>query len=394
MCSSEYHNLFAALLAALTDRPGTLVPPVDYPALRRLAKTHQIAPLLYVGLSRCGAPEDSLRPIAEEAMRAVCFDQKQLFCAQRLRTLLSENGLDFMPLKGSALKPLYPASELRLMSDIDVLIREEQYPRLRELLLENGFLEGEQTDHELVWHDREGMLIELHRRLIPSYNDDYYAFFQSPWKKAVRVAGCEYALRPEDEYVYLLTHLAKHYRDGGIGLRHMLDLWVYLRKHPELNRAALEAKLRRLQLDEFHRNITATLGVWFDRRPETPCTEHITRRILGSGSYGIREQLNAANAARQSARAENVRSARIRSLRRLVFLPYASMKKRYPVLERVPVLLPALWVARWFDAVFRRRDHIAQQHERLEQINPEVVEAYNRELAMVGLKFNLKHGAP
>ena len=46
-----------------------------------------------------------------------------------------------------------------------------------------------------------------------------------------------------------------------------------------------------------------------------------------------------------------------------------------------------MWTARWFDAVLHRRDHIARQYERLEQINPTVVDAYNRELAQVGLKF-------
>ena len=57
------------------------------------------------------------------------------------------------------------------------------------------------------------------------------------------------------------------------------------------------------------------------------------------------------------------------------------------MLERFPVLLPVMCTARWFDAVLHRRDHIARQYERLEQINPTVVDAYNRELAQVGLKF-------
>ena len=106
-----------------------------------------------------------------------------------------------------------------------------------------------------------------------------------------------------------------------------------------------------------------------------------------SGAFGIREAFDAANAARQSAKTADIHAAKQRSLRRLVFLPYSSMKKRYPMLERFPVLLPVMWTARWFDAVLHRRDHIARQYERLEQINPTVVDAYNRELAQVGLKF-------
>ena len=384
---STYQNLFTVIRAALTGCAGQLEQPVDYGALERLGRRHQILPLLYVGLSKCGADAQMLRPIADRAMQAVCFDQNQLYCLEQVRTLLTEHGLDFMLLKGSSLKRLYPSSELRLMSDIDILVRDEQYERLRPLMREAGFAEGMQTDHELMWRDRNGMLIEFHRRLIPSYNSDYYAYFRDPWEKAERRAACEYAMRPEDEYLYVFTHLTKHYRDGGIGLRHMLDLWMFRRAYPKLDRAYLERELRRLELEAFHRNILATVAVWLDGRQETELTRAITERILVSGAFGIREAFDAANAARQSAKTADIHAAKQRSLRRLVFLPYSSMKKRYPMLERFPVLLPVMWTARWFDAVLHRRDHIARQYERLEQINPTVVDAYNRELAQVGLKF-------
>ena len=147
---STYQNLFTVIRAALTGCAGQLEQPVDYGAMERLGRRHQILPLLYVGLSKCGADAQMLRPIADRAMQAVCFDQNQLYCLEQVRTLLTEHGLDFMLLKGSSLKRLYPSSELRLMSDIDILVREEQYERLRPLMRERDAHRVSPTAHSVL----------------------------------------------------------------------------------------------------------------------------------------------------------------------------------------------------------------------------------------------------
>jgi len=46
-----------------------------------------------------------------------------------------------------------------------------------------GYEELYESDHELVWnHDL--MRIELHKRLIPSYNKDYYQYYGDGWQLA------------------------------------------------------------------------------------------------------------------------------------------------------------------------------------------------------------------
>lgn len=51
--------------------------------------------------------------------------------ADRIRKDFSENGIDFMFLKGSHLKKLYPAPELRFMADTDVLVRSDDVERAK-----------------------------------------------------------------------------------------------------------------------------------------------------------------------------------------------------------------------------------------------------------------------
>ena len=46
-----------------------------------------------------------------------------------------------MPLKGCNMKALYPSPELRVMGDADILIRVEQYDRIRPIIQSLGFEE-------------------------------------------------------------------------------------------------------------------------------------------------------------------------------------------------------------------------------------------------------------
>ena len=58
-------------------------------------------------------------------------------------------------------------------------------------------------------------------------------------------------MTPEDEFIYLFTHFAKHYRDGGIGCRYVVDLWVFLRNNPTMDPEKIKRELDKLQLREF-----------------------------------------------------------------------------------------------------------------------------------------------
>ena len=66
------------------------------------------------------------------------------------------------------------------------------------------------------------------------------------------------------------------------------------------------------------------------------------------------------------------------------------MQKKYPVLKKAPFLLPIMWVVRWGDAIINKQSNISRQAERLNKIESEYIDGYNRELEMVGLKFDLK----
>ena len=71
----------------------------------------------------------------------------------------------------------------------------------------------------------------------------------------------------------------------------------------------------------------------------------------------------------------------------LVFPKYSVMSVKYPVLKKAPVLLPAMWVVRFFEKI----GNIKKAGRVLENsINfaADEVSAYQQSLTYVGLDFN------
>ena len=387
---SKHRTLFLIINTALTGTSVVLEDTIDYEELFEISKKHQIIPLVYCGIQKLKGDSEEVAKFQDYALRLFYYDFKQLECLNRIEELFSNNCIDYMLLKGASIKKLYPSSELRIMGDIDILIKEEHYEQIKTLLSHSGLYEEKETDHEWIWRNKDGIVVELHKRLIPSYNDDYYSYYCNSWEKSLLQEESRYAMSTEDEYIYIFTHLTKHYRDGGIGLRQMIDVWFFALKHPSLDMEYVNREFDKLSLKKFHENILETLAVWFHGKDSTDLTDYITERILESGAYGIKEKWDIANAARERAKTTSVASAKRKNMISLIFMPYSAMQKKYPFLKKVPILLPLMWIVRWGDAIINKQSNVSRQAERLNKIKSEYIDSYNKELEMVGLKFELK----
>ena len=387
------HSAFLQLVQnAIEKKTVVLNKETDWQEILCMARKAQVVSLVAQGIAPNQEMPDAVRmEFCRIAGQYMVTSHNQKVALREVESCFQANGVEYMLLKGSSVKELYPREDMRSMGDLDMLIKMEQYPRVRQLMLEKGFIEGKETDHELIWYKNNRVLIELHKRLIPSYNEDYAYYFENGWRLAVPTENrYQFRMRPEDEMVYLITHFAKHYRDGGIGIRHMVDFWVFKRAYPQLNEKYILEELEKLQLQVFYQNVMLTLGVWFESQDATPVTDEITNKVFHSGVYGAKDKQTAANALRKTSRSKDVRAAKRKSIRETVFMPLSQMKKRYPVLEKASVLLPVFWVVRWLTALFKGHNRIVWHRERLQAINSSVVTEYRKELNMVGLNFNFE----
>ena len=384
-------DFLGLIKSALRNEPYALSDQFHMDQAEELAKKHRILPLFYHGAKKCGVPEqtEQMRRLFAHTVQYAMYSTRQMKLIGQLFAAFDQAEIDYMPLKGTLLKAMYPAPEMRTMGDADILIRTEQYDRIKPIMEQLGYTEKLESDHELVWQ-KPNSYIELHKRLIPSYNKDYYAYFGDGWQLAKEKTGTRYAMTDEDQLIYLFTHYAKHYRDSGIGLNQILDIWVYRNSKKDLDEAYILQELQKLQLDQFYRNTLDTLAVWFDGKAPTAVTEMITSVILNSGVYGTNEAKILSAALKDAQKSGSTKGVRKRRFLRTVFLPYRHMREKYRVLEKAPVLLPVFWVVRIVTVLLFKRKKLAKANRDYSTASAQNIDAYGQALHLVGLDFNFK----
>ncbi len=379
-------DLLKLMHSALTCTSHRLSPDADREALVKLLYSQGVTALGYQGAVLCG--EDLQNPVmqalADEYCAQLIISETQLAELERLQKAFEEENIDYMPLKGCVLKKLYPSHELRAMSDADVLIRVEQYDRIKAVMERLGYKQTFNSDHEYVW-EKGYVMTELHKRLVPSYNEDFYGYYGDGWQLAKLQKGHRYALSPEDTYVHLVTHLAKHYRDGGIGIRQMLDLWVWEKANPKLDRDYVEQQLEQLGLLEFFRNVEKTLKVWFEDETGDELTEKVTDRIFGSGLWGSKQAQQLAGVTRQAAKSGSTAAGKWEILIRKIFPNRKTMDENWPWLEKD--VLAVAWIKRWGYLLKNKKGNWHKGVRRTLEISDRDVEQYRRDLQSVGLEF-------
>lgn len=384
-------DIIKLIKSAILDEAYALSDEFNISITYELAKRHQITSLMYYGAIRCGVhPEDPvLQEMFLDVARDIVISERQRNEINKLFKCFEEQKIDYMPLKGVSLKKMYPKTEMRSMGDADVLIKTEQYGVVRPLMFELGYKEKVESDHEYVW-TKPGLFLELHKRLIPSYNKDFYKYFGNGWKFAKKCDGTCYSMTAEDEFIYLFAHFSKHYRDAGIGLRHIVDLWIYRRHNSTMDEKYIKINLKKLQLDVFYENVLKTLSVWFDGAKTDAVTEFLTSVIFNNCVYGNKQASILSAALKESKELGNSKKIRIRRVFSNVFPPHAIMREKFPVLKKVPILLPIFWVVRLINTLLFKRNELSGKINEYKTISSERIDSYKDGLNFVGLDFNFK----
>lgn len=378
------------IYAALTGKKNKISEEFDLEKGITLAKEHNIIALFYEGIVLCGFSPDIpvLKSLHAELYLSVMKDVHQKHMIKEITKRFDDANIDYLPLKGTILKTIYPKSAMRTMGDADILIKEEQYDKISEILKTLDFSFIKETDHELVWR-HPSLLLELHKRVMTTYNKDFYKYFDTGWSFAKKVedTNSRYEFKPEDFYIYIFVHFTKHYRISGIGIKHILDLWVYKKAYFNMNIDYIDKKLEQIGLSEFHKNVMDTLDVWFNNEESNDKTTLITNVIFSSGQYGLREMAIINRAIRESKETGSYKKTIIKKVANTLFLPYNRMCDEYPILKKVPVLLPFMWIIRWGKILIYRQKGIKKYMEDINAVNKSNIDKNQEALNFVGLDF-------
>lgn len=364
--------LLALVSRALFERGPELPEDADWNAVFREAQQQAVLPLAFESVKNLLPPAlaAALKMIAEEyLLNNLLVDYEHV----ELHEAMSAAGIPYVVMKGSASAAYYPKPMLRMMGDVDFLVRPEDVERGKETLRALGFRETAERDnpiHQAFVRDNEDARRsewELHWLPNGIPRNETGERIRALLSDSVETArlhrtddGCY--LVPDDFHhgLMILIHTAMHLMHSGVGLRHLCDWAVFAAHFSEEDfRTLFEEKLRDAGLWDFAAALTAVsvryLGCpdphWQGELPEE-LTESLLLDILRGGNFGKkdRERLNEAKllvntregTVRRGAWLRNAASAMNEKARRLI-----------PAARKTPLLLPLGWLCVAFRQLWR-----------------------------------------
>ena len=137
--------------------------------------------------------------------------------------------------------------------------------------------------------------------------------------------------------------MAKHFENGGCGIRPFVDLWI-LDNLDGADKEKREALLKRGGLDVFAEASGRLSRIWLQNGERDNISSQMERYILTGGIYGTSENRIIVQ--------QQKRGGRIKYALSKIWIPYRAIKFHYPILQKHPWLMPFMEVRRWFKLVF------------------------------------------
>ena len=340
----------------------------DWEEIYIISKAHNVANIVCYALDRLKLkiPEEIYKKFKSEQLMAVRRDAIQGYEIKKLLDKYEENEIDCVALKGFVLKSMFPSPDMRIMGDLDLLLKRDRLLEAHEIILENGYTEivEENQDKETNPHEEYKkppvMLIELHKFLFPKEGfKDIFEYYEGVWERLLPLDGYKhiYRMNNEEFYVYMILHIMKHYKLAGTGIRSILDIWVFL-KNTDIDHEYTDSLLERFGMIKFERHIRNLCGIWFEQKQNSDVFyEEMSEYIVQSGTYGTEKNFKSINIL------ETESASGVKYLLKLVFLPYKSMCMLYPSLNKFPPALPFYWIFRIADRIINKKGKLKNELE-------------------------------
>lgn len=358
----EHKYIFKMLKAVLSDNYSlTIEEGLDWNYIYKLCKFHRIDNIIgYLSNEQINMPEDIYKQFKLAMQKGKVREVNQCFELQMIQKKFEEYGIENIPLKGSILKYYYPSPDMRFLTDLDILFKDEKTELVKQVLLEIDYQIYGLGGHHDVYIKKPYMTIEMHRRC-NNENDVLNALFDTIWQRCIKVDNSEYAyeMTIDDFYLFMVGHTAKHFKYGGIGIRMLLDFIVFENKlEARCNRSYIELNLKKSGLLTFEREIKKLLKNCLDDNYQFE-NDDLINCIINSGAYGtIQNNLNN-QILKDGSKTNRIIKNRIKMLYEIVFPSLKNMKMKYMYLNKFPFLLPVAWIHRGvFKFIFERSEFI------------------------------------
>ena len=151
----------------------------------------------------------------------------------------------------------------------------------------------------------------------------------------------------------MIVHMAKHFQNGGSGIRSIVDIWQFEKKmKDQMDWDYVETELAKVGLKAFLHHMEKLANIWFEKGQSDAFYDQLTELMVDSGIYGTMENYWIQNVASSD---KKVWIGQVKVWLTAIFLPYETIKLQYKYLEKYPIFLPVAWIQRIFRICFKRK---------------------------------------
>lgn len=272
-----------------------------------------------------------------------------------LRDDFNMNEWKFIFVKGTAIRHLYPVPELRTSGDIDLFFKKEKFDEILDYYKNKNF-EIISNPNEIVL-TVDGEHIELHNE-----TDFDSPYFKNIFDMSDNQNKFEYGLDMETNLIYVLTHIAKHFNHLGAGIRMFMDVDVLIRNTDNFSSESFLSKCKAANIETFAKAVFSLCRLWFNTPVESDFVfsddmlKKFENVIIDGGNFGFEGRtLGEYYIDKSLGNGEkNNLVAKLKAIMLLLFPSSEILKNNYLYAKKHPFLLPAAWLNRIFDGIFKR----------------------------------------
>ena len=178
---------------------------------------------------------------------------------------------------------------MRTSCDVDILVPVQDLERaISGLQKELGYTLKERSTHDVVLDSPSGIHMELHYDLVEEGRaNNAIQVLSTVWQDARPCRGRQFFHEMSDAffYFYHIAHMAKHFENGGCGIRPFLDLWI-LDRMEGADHEKRNALLKKSGLKQFADICRKLSRVWFGQEQADDLSLQLQAFLLHGGAYG------------------------------------------------------------------------------------------------------------
>ena len=341
---------------SLFDKDITIPDEFDYKELIEEAKKQTVFPVAYSFVKDKCDDVDS-----KTFSQIIAKNIRVEFAHNEVHRILSDNNIPYVILKGVASASYYKEPMLRMMGDVDVLVRPDDIAKADKLLKSIGFVTADDIhgdDMHIGYKRNDGIACELHRRIgwAPknsvgdTVNKYLYDIFEKSFEYKMSNGSCIVPCKFHHGLI-LLLHTATHLTHEGVGLRHLCDWAVFVNSFSNDEFVALfEQPLKEMGLWRFAQLLTlccvSHLGCdqkeWAGE-DDNNLIDSIVFDILNGGNFGTKDTDRYNQIKYISDRKEGI-TAKKNPILQLCASINEKTKKEFTFVNKSKLFLPIGWI--------------------------------------------------